>query len=261
MPTYRLDLAYDGTDFHGYAIQRQVRTVQGALEAALARHTGPVRTAVAGRTDRGVHASGQVVSFVVDEPIDTDRVARSLNRQLGPEIAVTALSQAPDGFDARFSATSRRYRYTIANSAIHDPLAARTSWHVADRLDVDAMNRGVAALVGEHDFASFCRPAEGRTTDRRVLSARWTRTGDLVEFVIEAAAFCHQMVRSIVAVCVDVGRGRLEAESVAGILDARDRAAARGTAPPQGLVLVFVGYEGDAPGATPPRPDPTFGWP
>ena len=242
MPTYRIDLAYDGTDFHGYARQHDLRTVQGELETALFHTTGTVDTVVAGRTDRGVHAAGQVVSFSVDEALDTARLRRSLNRQLRPEIAVYRISEVPDDFHARFSAIARRYRYRMWNAPVHDPLLARQVWHVPEPLNVPAMEAAVRHLVGVHDFATFCRKAPGRTTERDVLSARWKRDGDVIELDIAARAFCHHMVRSIVATSVEVGRGKVTPDDMAEALAARDRAASAGTAPPQGLTLISVTY-------------------
>lgn len=243
MPTYRIDLAYDGTDFHGYGRQNNVRTIQGDLEKALFRITGEVKTVVAGRTDGGVHAVGQVVSFSVDAPLDTGRLQRSLNGQLGPEIAVNAVTEVGDRFHARFSAVGRRYRYRISNRPVQDPLTSRTAWHVPEPLDVDAMDQAVGAFIGVHDFASLCRKAPGRTTVREVLDAHWTRTGDLVELSIGAVAFCHQMVRSIVTVSVDVGKGRSRPEDVQAILEAHSRDVVRGLAPPFGLTLMAVTYD------------------
>ncbi len=245
MPTYRLDLAYDGTAFHGYATQPGLRTVQEEFERALGRQVGDVITVVAGRTDRGVHADGQVVCFSLREEIDTERVLRSLNRQLGQEMAVHDLRRVDDDFHARFSATARRYRYEILNRAIHDPLRARSTWHIAEPLDVAAMNEAAALFVGEHDFASFCRKRVGASTVRDVLWAEWRRVDDIVELSIAANGFCHQMVRSVVAVVVEVGRGRLAPADVKAILDATDRRRGRGTAPPQGLTLIGVGYPGE----------------
>jgi tRNA pseudouridine38-40 synthase len=242
MPTYRVDVAYDGAGFHGYAKQRDVRTVQGVLEAALARVVGPVETVVAGRTDAGVHARGQVVSFAVEDTLETSRLMRSLNGLMAPEVVVTACRQVADGFSARFSALARSYRYTIVNRPSPDPLRRSTAWHVSDPLDVPAMQRAAEWFVGEHDFGSLCRRAEGRATTRRVLEARWSRRDDTVEFDITASSFCHQMVRSIVALCVEVGRGRVDPAQIPAILEAKDRAAARGVAPPQGLTLWAVDY-------------------
>ncbi|MDJ0791844.1 MAG: tRNA pseudouridine(38-40) synthase TruA [Acidimicrobiia bacterium] len=241
MPTYRIDLAYDGSSFHGYAKQPSVRTVQGTLETALFPHTGTVDTFVAGRTDKGVHASGQVVSFVAG-PIDVERVLRSLNRQIGPEIAVTGLREVAEGFHARFSATGRAYRYDINNRPVHDPFRSSFEWTYADALDESAMDTACASLVGEHDFAAFCRKQENRPTVRHVEWCRWHRQGDRVELAIGASSFCHQMVRSIVAVSVEVGRGRLDPADVEVILDSQDRNRGRGAAPPHGLTLVAVSY-------------------
>lgn len=244
MPVYRIDLAYDGTGFHGYARQPDVRTVQGDLETALGHHAGPVETFVAGRTDKGVHAAGQVVSFGADDELDVAGVRRSLNRQLGPEIAILDMSEAPADFHARFSATGRSYRYLVLDREPPDPFLARTSWHYGRRLDEAAMNQAAAAFAGEHDFASFCRKAGDRSTVRLVRRASWVRErADLLAFEVEASSFCHQMVRSFVALCVEVGRGRVEAERVGAILAARDRHAAKGAAPPHGLTLVAVQYD------------------
>ena len=243
MPTYRLDLAYDGSGFHGYARQPDVRTVQGELEAVLARILEPVDTVVAGRTDAGVHARQQVVSFSTGKPVDPDRLARSLTKLLGPEIVVYASARAPDGFSARFSATSRTYRYRVLNTPFPDPLRRATSWHIGAPLDLAAMNRAAGHLVGEHDFASFCRRREGASTVRTVLSAGWSARSDgILELEIAGTAFCLQMVRSIVAFSVEVGRGRIESDTTPQVLHARDRNQARGAAPPHGLVLWRVGY-------------------
>jgi len=242
MRTCRLDIAYDGSRFHGYARQPNVRTVQGVLEAALELLIGPVETFVAGRTDKGVHAAGQVVSFTAPDGIDLDRVRRSLNRRLGPEVAILAARVVADDFHARFSATGRAYRYVILDREAPDPFIAAFSLHVPTRLDVARMDAAVAHLVGEHDFASFCRRRGGRITVREVRWCGWRRDGDLLELSVGASSFCHQMVRSIVALSLDVGRGRVSPRAVPGILAARDRSAARGAAPPHGLTLMAVGY-------------------
>ncbi len=243
MTTYRIDLAYEGTGFHGYARQPRVRTVQGELEAALFRLTGEVETAVAGRTDKGVHATGQVVSFSSEADLDTGRLTRSLNRQLAPEIAVAAVTVASPDFNARFSARARAYTYLILNRATPDPFLARTAWHYETPLDIDAMNEGVAPLHGEHDFAAFCRKAGDRSTVRRLDAVAWTDRGSgLVALDISASSFCHQMVRSVVALCVEIGRGRVEPDRVSGILASRNRQQAKGAAPAHGLTLVRVDY-------------------
>ena len=181
MPTYRLDIGYDGSGFHGYARNPGVRTVQGDLEAALAKIIGAeVKTAVAGRTDAGVHARGQVVSFHIDTELDLDRTVRSLRSMLGREVAVFSLVEAEGGFDARRSAQSRIYRYSIDDSPVADPFTRNVVWHVAEPLDLEAMNRAAVAFVGSHDFASFCRAQAGRTTTRTVFRAEWARQQSLV---------------------------------------------------------------------------------
>jgi tRNA pseudouridine38-40 synthase len=244
MPTCRLDLSYDGSGFRGYAANAGVRTVQGCLEEALAlvlRH--PVQTTVAGRTDAGVHARGQVVSFTVPEALDPARLQRSLNRLLAPEVVARAAAEAPEGFDARRSAVSRTYRYLIDDGPVPDPARRWTTWHFDTPLDEAAMARAAGAFLGEQDFASLCRAVEGASTVRRVVAAAWWREPDgLLVFEVKASAFCHQMVRSMVALCVEAGRGRLDPAAVPGILEARDRHAARGVVPPHGLTLWEVGY-------------------
>ena len=242
MPTYRLTLAYLGTGFHGYARQPRVRTVQGDLETAIGRHLGSFETTVAGRTDKGVHAAGQVVGLSTDEEVAVLSLQTSLNKQLGPEIAVLTFDAVDTGFNARFDATERAYEYRILNREAPDPFLAATTWHVPEPLDVAAMNEAAAGFVGEHDFSSLCRRAEGRSLVRDVRSAVWRPHGELLMYAVAASSFCHQMVRSMVALCVDVGRGRVEADTVPAILAARDRHAARGVAPPHGLTLVHVEY-------------------
>ncbi len=244
MTTYRIEFAYDGTGFHGYARQPQVRTVQGELEAALFKLTGEVETAVAGRTDKGVHARAQVVSFEADRNLDIDRIWRSLNRQLAPEIAVSSVAVAAAGFNARFSATSRAYTYLVLNRPTPDPFLAKTAWHYETPLDIDLMNRAMAHLPGEHDFAAFCRKAGDRSTVRRLDTAIWTTIGDgLLAFDVAASSFCHQMVRSLVALSVEIGRGRVSPDEIVAILASHDRQRAKGAAPAHGLTLVSVSYD------------------
>lgn len=243
MPTYRLDIAYNGAGYRGFARQADATTVQGEVESVLERIAGhPVTTVGAGRTDAGVHARGQVMSFTDDAELDPAVLKRAVTGCLAPGIVARSCSIVPAGFDARFSALWRSYRYRVLNTPDPDPLLHATTWHVSDPLDLAAMNRATTGLIGEHDFASFCRRAEGRTTVRTLLEAEWTHQGELVELAIRASAFCHQMVRSIVGFCVDVGRGRVPADSVDAVLAARDRSAARPIAPPQGLILWEVGY-------------------
>ena len=221
MPTYRLDLAYDGSSFHGLARQPGLRTVQGAVEDALAR---TLRTAVltvaAGRTDAGVHARQQVMSFKLDEPTNGERLLKSLTGQLQPEIVPLALVPVDDTFDARHSARSRTYRYQIRNEPFADPLARQAVWHVPGPLDVEAMNLAVKGLIGEHDFAAFCRASSAGGTTRNVLRAEWSKD-DLVSLMINASSFCHQMVRSVVGLSVDIGRHLRRPEEMSEVLASR----------------------------------------
>jgi tRNA pseudouridine38-40 synthase len=243
MPTLRIDLAYDGSGFRGYAFQEGHRTVQGTLEDALSTVLdGPVETAVAGRTDAGVHARGQVMSVRVGTPVDVERLARSLNGLVGPEIAVMAVSEVDDSFDARFSASWRRYRYSMSTGPAPEPLTRGFEWHVGPRLDREAMTAAATNFPGEHDFSAFCRSVEGRTNVRRVEEAVWEADGDRLHFWIRANAFCHQMVRSLVGLCYDVGRGFTPVGSVGEIVESGDRSRVATVAPPHGLTLWEVGY-------------------
>lgn len=242
-------MAYLGSAFSGFAPQVQpgVRTVGGTITDALTRVLGyPVELGIAGRTDKGVHARGQVVSFDVPEGTDLTALSRSVNKLVGADIVVRELSPAPADFHARFSATARRYRYRVLNRETPDPFLSATTWHVPDPLPLDfrAMQAGCDPLIGSHDFASFCRrPDPEAELTRRVTDARWERDDeDVLSFWIEANAFCHQMVRSVVGLLVEVGRGRRTAADVGFVLRAADRAAAPSPAPPQGLTLWEVRY-------------------
>ncbi|ERG63891.1 hypothetical protein L332_05325 [Agrococcus pavilionensis RW1] len=253
MPRLRLDLAYDGGGFAGWAAQPGLRTCQGELERALstvAREA--IRVTVAGRTDAGVHASGQVAHADVPDALAADagrrpeRLAHRLSRLAAPEgdLVVRGVSIAPPGFDARFSATSRSYRYRIVTGPA-DPLERRTAAHVPHGLDVEAMRRAAAALVGLRDFAAFCRPREGATTIRELREFSWAQHGQLLTASLTADAFCHSMVRALVAACVRVGEGRLGLAQAVALLDERRRSPLTGLMPAHGLTLVGVGYPPD----------------
>ncbi len=257
-------VAYDGSGFHGFAAQPGVVTVGGRLAEALARtvrlHEVP-RLICAGRTDAGVHARGQVVH--VDLPFGAAEPAglvHSLNRQLAPAIVVGSAEPAPEGFefDARRSARSRRYRYLVWNAPVPDPLLAPVAWHVADPLDLRAMEAASDPLLGEHDFRGFCRRVPGTGPEaplnRRVLDVRWVEldgpgssdglgsSGRLLSFEIAAQSFCHQMVRSLVGALVQVGRGRGNAAWMMALLRAGDRSGSPEPAPAHGLCLMAVAY-------------------
>jgi tRNA pseudouridine38-40 synthase len=247
----RLVVAYDGSPYHGFAPNEGVPTIGGALSSAIERVLGtPVALTVAGRTDAGVHAWGQVVSFGLPGDVpDLAELKRSVNALCRPSIVIRSVELAPEGFDARFSALWRRYRYTVLARDVPDPFLAGVGWQVDRPLDLSVMRLACDPLLGEHDFSSFCRRPkvgpgeEPATLVRRVLAAEWSDQGDgILRFEITANAFCHQMVRSIVGTLVEIGLGRRSAGSVLATIRARDRATAGQLAPPHGLCLWEVGY-------------------
>jgi len=257
----RLDLAYDGTDFHGWATQPGLRTVQGLLEAALAQvlrvEAAPVTCA--GRTDTGVHARGQVVHVDVAPDVlaasagrstvePTEALLRRLNGVLPADVRVRGLREVPEAFDARFSAVWRRYAYRIADHpALADPLVRRAVLARPRRLDLDAMNAAASGLIGEHDFAAFCKRREGATTVRTLLDLSWGRDAEgLAVASVRADAFCHHMVRALVGALVAVGEGRRPPSWAAEVLAAGVRDAAVTVVPAHGLTLEEVGYPDDA---------------
>ena len=247
-PVRRLALLieYDGTAYGGSQYQKNAPTIQDSLERALSSLTGePIRVALAGRTDAGVHARGQVASFVTASRHPRETFLRGLNALLRSDISVRAAAEVPLSFDPRRQALSRWYRYTIHAGAQRPALLRRLVWHVPQRLDIDAMKAAVAHLTGRHDFAAFTQPslAGRRRTERLVSGASLRRTKGLVVFDIEANAFLPHMVRRLAGALVEVGLGkRSDAEFAALLREARPGAAAF-TAPPRGLCLMKVRYE------------------
>ncbi len=244
MVVVRLDLSYDGTGFRGYAKQPGQRTIQGELDSALSRvFDAAVDTAVAGRTDAGVHARHQVVSFRA-ENVNTTRLQRSLNAMLGDEIVVNQCALADDGFNARFSARRRTYRYAASIATYPDPMLRNQIWFLRDEIEVDLLNRAAEQFVGEIDFTSFCRSVQGRSNIRRVERSIWEigPDGDLW-YSVEANAFCHQMVRSLVGACYDVARGYFGLDDLSTIIAGADRSTTGTVAPPHGLSLWEVSYD------------------
>lgn len=243
----RMDIAYFGPSFHGFAENADVVTVAETLRTAMEtslRH--PVVLTGAGRTDAGVHAWGQVVSCDIAAETDLLRLQRSLNRQCSPSLVVRSIAWAEPDFDARFSAKWRRYRYTVLNTDVPNPFRAPTVWHIPQPLNVDAMRLACDPFLGEHDFGAFCkRPKVDPPVSlvRRVMSADWTgEVGGELVFDICATAFCHNMVRSIVGTIVEVGLGKKSAGDMLAIIRSKDRAFAGKVAPPHGLCLWEVGY-------------------
>lgn len=250
----RLDVAYDGAEFSGWASQPARRTVQGTLEEALGRilRVPEARLTVAGRTDAGVHARGQVCHLEVDAGAvdalgsDLDRLVQRLDRLLPDDVRVRAAAVAPEGFDARFSATWRRYAYRVCDDpARADPLARGHVLAWPRRLDEHAMNLAAARLVGEHDFAAFCRRRVGATTIRTLRQLDWTRIGGVLTARVVADAFCHNMVRALVGCLVVVGEGKRPGDWPAEVLRGRVRDPRVRVLPPHGLTLEEVGYPAD----------------
>ncbi|MEJ3653940.1 tRNA pseudouridine(38-40) synthase TruA [Actinomycetes bacterium KLBMP 9759] len=245
---YRLDLGYDGTDFAGWAMQPNLRTVCGVLTDAIGTVLRqPVALTVAGRTDAGVHATGQVAHADLPADLDTSWLVRRLARLLPPDVRVRSVTPVPPAFDARFAALRRHYRYRVATTAYGaEPLRARDTISWPYPVDVDAVNAASAGLLGEHDFAAFCKRREGATTVRALQRFEWTDGGDgVVTAEVSADAFCHSMVRSLVGAVLDVGRARRPAEWPATLLQRGARASEVTVAPAHGLTLVAVDYPPD----------------
>ena len=264
----RLLVAYDGSTFHGFALNRDVPTVAGALTEALEKITqSEVRLVAAGRTDAGVHARGQVVSVDLPSRIKIESLGKKLNALCGPQIAVRDVQWVSATFHARFSAIWRHYRYTILNSPTPDPFLATTAWHVHAPLDVRPMQLAADAIMGERDFSAFCRKPEPQEDDTRsaggaddvddsvddtratpvsmkrfVMQANWKRKDDFVTFEVRANAFCHQMVRSLVGTFVDIGLGKRPPSDMMALIRSGRRSDASQIAPPHGLCLWEVGY-------------------
>lgn len=242
---YRATVEYDGSGYYGF--QRQIPeqpTIQGELEKALEVIAGtPVAVTGAGRTDSGVHASGQVISFDLAWPHELAALQRAINANLPPAIALVDISVAAASFHPRFDARRRGYHYYVYNAAVRSPLRRQRSWYVGQPLDVRAMNAAAATLVGEHDFATFGQPPQGENTVRVIYRAGWQREGEMLLFVIEGTAFLHRMVRSIVGTLRLVGEGRWTVAEFVDAFRACDRDRAGQTAPPDGLYLTTVVYD------------------
>lgn len=242
--TLRLVVEYDGTDFAGWQRQDGQTTVQGCLEDGLRQMTGQdVIVRGAGRTDAGVHAEGQVASAEVVSRIPCLGFLRGLNTLIPPTIAVLEVSDVPAGWNARFAARGKIYRYRVWNHPVRSPSRARTSWHVFDALDVHAMRATAALLVGEHDFRAFrAADCERKTTVRIIRRFDVRCDGAMLSFEIEGTAFLRNMVRILAGTLVAVGKGKMTPEQVASLLVDGDRAQAGVTAPACGLTLVRVIY-------------------
>jgi len=245
MSTFKLVLEYDGTDYAGWQRQPNASTVQAVLEDVLAGIAETkITTVAAGRTDAGVHALGQVVSFQTDRRLTPRDWLRALNARLPDDISVLSAESVPDEFHARYSATGKLYRYRILNRSERSPLLRHRTWNIYKPLDEQAMRVAAVQLVGRHDFSAFeCMPTDNDNPICDIRSFVLQREGDLLDLSVYADRFLKQMVRSMVGTLVEIGQGKRPAAEMVSILDGRSRSAAGRTAPPQGLYLVRVDYE------------------
>ncbi len=250
MRNLKLIVSYDGSEFAGWQVQPNAATVQGTLVTALGRITGEkVWPQASGRTDAGVHALAQVVTFATESAVPTANFVKALNDILPASVRVLETSEAPADFHARKSACAKTYRYRIYRGAICPPFLARYVWHYPFPLNEAAMARAAQFVEGEHDFTSFAavdpeRPREEAPASkvRRIFCSRWEREGEELSYTVRGSGFLHHMVRNLVGTFILVGKGTWRPEDLAGILEARNRSAAGATAPAGGLYLVKVEY-------------------
>jgi len=241
---YRSLVAYDGTNYFGYQRQRAAHvTVQVKLEEALAHISQqPVGVVAAGRTDTGVHATGQVIAFDLDWRHGVAKLERAFNSKLPADISVSQVAEAEETFHPRFDARRRAYQYRIYNQKDRDPIGRLYSWHVKRPLDIEAMNEAARHLVGVHDFAAFGKPTQGDSTVREMFRAEWRKQGSMLLFDIEASGFLYRMVRRIVGSLKRVGEGLWTPDRFAEVFLAAESSQSGPTAPPHGLFLVSVTY-------------------
>jgi len=250
MRNLKILVSYDGAEFFGWQVQPDKSTVQGTLASAIGRITGEkVLPQGSGRTDAGVHALAQVVTFVTESCVPTANFLKVLNDLLPASIRVMQVTEAPADFHARHSAKAKTYRYRIYRESICPPFLAKYVWHYPYRLDEAAMAGAAGLVVGEHDFTSFAAvdPERGRddvpiSNMRKIFSSSWERVGDELVYTVRGSGFLHHMVRNLVGTFILVGKATLQAEDVTRILEARNRSAAGATAPASGLYLVNVEY-------------------
>jgi tRNA pseudouridine38-40 synthase len=250
MRNLKVTLSYDGAEFSGWQVQPDVSTVQGTLASAIGRITGEkVLPQGSGRTDAGVHALAQVMTFVTESSVPTGNFLKAMNDILPASVRVLEVEEAPPGFHARHAAKAKTYRYRIYRESICPPFLARYVWHFPYRLAEEEMGRAAELVVGEHDFTSFAAvdPERGREEShasnvRKVFSSTWERVGDELVYTVRGSGFLHHMVRNLVGTFILVGKGTLRVEDVTRILEARNRSAAGATAPASGLYLVNVEY-------------------
>jgi tRNA pseudouridine38-40 synthase len=250
MRNLKVTLSYDGTEFSGWQVQPDAVTVQGTLASVIGRITGEnVLPQGSGRTDAGVHALAQVMTFVTESSVPTENFLKAMNGNLPASVRVLEVTEAPPEFHARHSARAKTYRYRIYRGSICPPFLARYVWHYPYPLDEEAMARAEEMVVGEHDFTSFAavdpeRTREGETplNVRTIFSSRWERAADELVYTVRGSGFLHHMVRNLVGTFILVGRGTLTADDIGRILETRKRSSAGATAPASGLYLVGVEY-------------------
>jgi len=243
---YRALIEYDGTAYAGYQRQAVQQTVQGELENALYTVVHqPVTISSAGRTDTGVHAQGQVISFEIDWRHGVEKLQRAINVNLPKDIVILQINETRLDFHPRYDARQRAYEYHIYNTAVRSPIRRYRSWHVRQPLAIDKMNQAAMTLIGVQDFATFGQPPQGNITTRELFAAQWRMDRELLIFSIKANAFLYRMVRSIVGSLVMVGRGEWTVGQFIEVLQAQDRGRSAAVAPAHGLYLVDVTYEDD----------------
>jgi tRNA pseudouridine38-40 synthase len=253
MRNLKMILSYDGAEFSGWQVQPDAATVQGTLASAIGRITGEkVLPQGSGRTDAGVHALAQVVTFVTESPVPTENFQKALNDILPASVRVMEVAEAPTEFHARHSARAKTYRYRIYRGAICPPFLARYVWHYPYPLNEGAMQEAAGLVVGENDFTSFAAvdPERGREGElasnvRTILASAWQRCEEEFVYTVRGSGFLHHMVRNLVGTFILVGKATLAVHDITRILEARNRSAAGATAPSCGLYLVEVEYEGD----------------
>ncbi len=241
---YRITLAYDGGDYFGWQIQEGRATIQGVLNGALEKLEGvPVATHASGRTDAGVHAEGQVVSFDLSREWGGEDLRRAINGNLPPDIRALEAAPANEGFHARFDAKSKTYRYQIYLAEVMSPFLIRYAWHYPYQLDVAKLAREIREFVGAHDFTAFTvAECEAKTHTRTITEAGVEREGDLIKIFFTGDGFLRYQVRTMVAALVESNRGRLKAGSISNLIESRDRARAGAPSPARGLTLMKVEY-------------------
>jgi tRNA pseudouridine38-40 synthase len=250
MRNLKLILSYDGAEFSGWQVQPDAATVQGTVASAIGRVTGEkVLPQGSGRTDAGVHALAQVVTFVTESSVPTENFVKALNDLLPGSVRVLEVAEAPGDFHARHSARAKTYRYRIYRGGICPPFLARYVWHYPYPLDEDAMARAAELVVGEKDFTSFAAvdPERGREGEpvsnvRTIFWSAWERLGEELTYTVRGSGFLHHMVRNLVGTFILAGRGTLQVTDITRILEARNRSAAGATVPASGLYLVGVEY-------------------